>query len=96
MASRALTLLLVLIGLAGCQTSKQRLEAAAVVAGQTRAVSPKLDLPDACTTHMERVVPKVGEKARWTQTRWEILADARDRQADDCRAWEKDYNTGAR
>lgn len=96
MASRSLMVALVLIGLAGCQTSKQRLEAAATVTGQTRAVAPKLDLPDACTAHMERVVPKVGEKARWSQTRWEIVADARDRQADDCRAWETDYNAGAK
>jgi hypothetical protein len=95
MAARSLMLVplgLMLMG-ASCQTSGQRLDTAASTLGQTRAVAPKLDLPDTCTTHVERVDPKVGEKARWSQNRWEIVADARDRQADDCRAWEIDYNS---
>ncbi|WP_246734954.1 hypothetical protein [Rhizobium leguminosarum] len=41
-------------------------------------------LPDDCRKHMGRVVPKAGEKVRWTQKRWEYSADAVDRQIDGC------------
>ena len=76
---------------ASCQTQGQRLDAAATATGQVRAVIPRPITPEACTAHMERVVPKIGEKARWTQKRWEIVADNRDRLADDCGVALDDY-----
>tara|TARA_R100001129_G_scaffold129991_1_gene91869 strand:+ start:1733 stop:2020 length:288 start_codon:yes stop_codon:yes gene_type:complete len=80
---------------ASCQTTEQRLEAAAKARGAAEVEAPKQVAPEACVAHMERVVPKIGEKARWTQRRWEIVADNRDRQADDCGAWINDaLNTG--
>jgi hypothetical protein len=66
------------------------MEAAARAQGELNARSPEVIAPEACTAHIERVVPKVGEKARWTQRRWEIVADNRDRQADDCGEWIED------
>jgi hypothetical protein len=44
--------------------------------------------------HVERVIPKVGEKFRWINQRWEVTADNRDRQADDCAAWDRDRMAG--
>lgn len=51
------------------------------------------DLPDRCRGHMGRVIPKIGEKTRWTQKRWEYSADAVDRQIDDCAAFYDDQKT---
>lgn len=93
--ARALIIALASIVLASCQTTEQRLEAAAQERGAAEAEAPKQVAPEACVAHMERVVPKVGEKARWTQKRWEIVADNRDRQAADCGAWiDAALNTG--
>lgn len=69
---------------AGCATTEKRLEAAAVTKGKVSAGVTLAPLPDDCRKHMGRVVPKVGEKVRWTQKRWEYSADAGDRQIDDC------------
>lgn len=81
---------LILIPLAllyGCKTTDAQLHAAAVTAGQAAAHFDFPDLPEACTAHVVPVIPKVGEKARWTQARWEITTRNRDDQADDCAAW---------
>lgn len=56
---------------------------------QARLVMP--DLPAECRRHMERVSPAIGEKYRYTQARWEISADAIDRQIDDCAAFHNDW-----
>ena len=55
--------------------------------GQARAQQPLLDLPPACTVKMGRVKPG-GEPWVLTQKRWEVLAENRDRHADDCAAWD--------
>lgn len=86
-----------LIGLAGlalalcgaampksCQTDMARVNAAAKREGVSNAAAILPDLPPSCTAKMERVYPKVGEKARWTQKRWEFSADKRDGLAEDC------------
>jgi len=86
--ARSLIILLVAILTMGnsCQTVGQRLDVAAKAEGQARAKVPRPATPESCVAHIERVFPKVGEKARWTQKRWEIVADNRDRAADDCQA----------
>jgi hypothetical protein len=92
MAVKALILIpvtLLLLSAKGCQTLEAQLTEAAVTTGQTQAHFDFPDLPEACTAHVERVIPKVGEKVRWTQGRWEITADNRDALADDCDAWGK-------
>ena len=86
----SLTLIVAAVTASACQSSTGRLLVSASAQGEAKAESPEVIAPGACTTHMERVVPKIGEKARWTQKRWEIVADNRDRQADDCGQWIKD------
>lgn len=68
----------------GCTTTSQRLDAASSTKGRISAGVAIADLPDRCRGHMGRVIPKIGEKARWSQKRWEFSADAVDRQIDDC------------
>jgi len=88
--ARALILIMVL-ALSACSTTSQRLGAISTQAGKTRAAITLPDIPEACTAYIERVYPKLGEKARWTQKRWEFIADNRDQQARDCRKWWDDY-----
>jgi len=45
---------------------------------------------------MERVLPKAGEKARWTQKRWEFSADNIDAQIDRCAQFDDDRVKGSR
>ncbi|MGR9441707.1 hypothetical protein [Rhizobium leguminosarum] len=87
-------LALLLMSAKGCQTTAERASAAADATGRTVAAIDFPSLPDACTAHVVRVNPKVGEKFRWIQGRWEVTADNRDRQADDCAAWGRDMKTG--
>jgi starvation-inducible outer membrane lipoprotein len=89
MALKALTLVSVALLLSSCETLTKQLERAAVTTGQTQAHFDFPDLPDACIAKVQRVIPKVGEKVRWTQSRWEITADNRDQLAADCDAWGK-------
>tara|TARA_R110002020_G_scaffold21450_2_gene72846 strand:+ start:2810 stop:3109 length:300 start_codon:yes stop_codon:yes gene_type:complete len=77
--------------LSGCQALGQRLNVAATTQGQANAEVILPEMPESCTAHIERVYPKVGEKARWTVKRWEIVAESRDQLADDCREWWDDY-----
>lgn len=69
------------------------MKAAAVAQGEARAQVVIPALPDRCRQHMGRIVPKLGEKTRWTQKRWEFAADAVDRQIDDCAAFHDDLKT---
>lgn len=80
----------ILMSAKGCQTLDARVEAAAQTKGQTAAAIEFPPLPAACTAHVERVRPKVGEKFRWINQRWEVTADNRDLLADDCAAWGRD------
>jgi hypothetical protein len=93
-AMRLVLLVLVSLSVAGCQTVEQRAEKAAEKQGQAQAWSLPPSMPAACTAHVERVFPKLGEKVRWTQERWQITADNRDRRADDCAAWDRDRMAG--
>lgn len=84
-----------------CETTGERLDAAATSQGRASAETTRPATPEACVAHVERVYPKAGEKARWTQKRWEIVADNRDRLADDCKAdldgyWDSVAGVGAR
>jgi hypothetical protein len=76
--------------LSGCQSDQERAQAAAVVLGKAQAAKPFPDLPEACTAKTGRVRPQVDEARVVTLKRWEIVADVRDRQADDCNAWGAD------
>ncbi|QRM43970.1 hypothetical protein [Rhizobium sp. BG4] len=89
MAVKTLTLVSIALLVAGCQSVTKQINEAATTTGQTQAHFDFPDLPDACTAKVERVIPKVGEKVRWTQSRWEITADNRDQLAADCDAWGK-------
>lgn len=86
LAYAALTALL----LAGCQSTEERLQAAAVVQGEARAERQFPDLPEACTAKTGRVRAQEGEARVVTLKRWEVVADNRDRQADDCKSWGAD------
>lgn len=71
--------------MSGCATTDQRnLSTAANVLGQTQARVTLGELPAECRQHIGRVVPQVGEKPRWTQKRWEYVADAADARIDNC------------
>ncbi|MBB2698978.1 UNVERIFIED_ORG: hypothetical protein GGI66_003655 [Rhizobium esperanzae] len=86
-------LALLLMSNKGCQAIDERASSAAEAKGRTAAAVDFPPLPAACTAHVDRVRPKVGEKFRWIQSRWEVTADNRDRQADDCAAWGRDMKT---
>ncbi|OVE94437.1 hypothetical protein B7W85_12870 [Allorhizobium ampelinum] len=79
------------IALAGCQTTSQKIQAAAQQQGQSVAYLTLPDLPEACTIKMDRVVPKANEKWTYVHLRWQIVADNRDRQAAACAAWWAKY-----
>jgi hypothetical protein len=86
-------IVLALMSAKGCQTMDDQLTKASTTKGQTAAQFDFPDLPGACTAHVDRVIPKVGEKVRWSQNRWEVTADNRDRQANDCALWGKQAKT---
>jgi cytochrome c5 len=85
--ARSIIVLLACILMMGnsCQTAAERMAAAAKAQGEASAKVARPVTPESCIAKMERVKPKIGEKARWTQKRWEIVADNRDRLADDCK-----------
>ncbi len=86
LAYAALTVLL----LASCSSTAERLNSAATKQGEAQAERQFPDLPEACTTKTGRVRPQEGEARVVTLKRWEVVADNRDRQADDCKAWGAD------
>ncbi|WAC26448.1 hypothetical protein [Ancylobacter sp. SL191] len=79
---------------AGCATTEQRLTVAASTTGQISAGIALPALPAECRERMPRVVPKAGEKWRWVQTRWEIVADNRDALTARCAAFYDDVAAG--
>lgn len=80
---------------AGCRsTDEARIDAAAAVAGRVAAGVTLAEWPPSCREHMDRVVPKIGEKARWVQRRWEIVAEAKDRTTDNCSKFYDDVRAG--
>lgn len=95
MVTKALGVVLIAAGLASCQTTDEnagkRLQAAATAQGQAAAQIPPLVAPPACVAHMERVQLR---DEPWVifKFRWEVAADNRDKQADDCAAWIADLN----
>lgn len=70
--------------MSGCASTNQQLHQAGTVLGQTQARVTLADLPPECREHIGRVVPQIGEKPRWTQKRWEYVADAADARTDNC------------
>ncbi|MDK1386393.1 hypothetical protein QN224_13335 [Sinorhizobium sp. 8-89] len=42
------------------------------------------DWPAYCSGPMPAVVPKLGEKPRWTQARWEMVREQENRRIDWC------------
>lgn len=77
-----LGLLTILSGCGG--TDREALSAAAEVLGRSEVRPHLADLPAECRRRSGRVVPQIGEKPRWTQKRWEYVADATDRQIANC------------
>jgi hypothetical protein len=84
MAWKTLTIAALL--LSSCQTIEQRASEAAKTQGEVNASIPFPDPPAACIAKIGRV--RVGDEP-WVITfkRWEITADNRDRQAEDCAKW---------
>lgn len=76
--------------LSGCVSTDGRVIKAATVEGRAKARDQTPEEPATCTKHMERVAPKVGDKARWIQAQWEVNADAIDLQIDNCAAYHRD------
>lgn len=72
--------------LSGCLSTEAALIEAAAKKAQAETRTSVPPLPEECRKHMDRVYPQVGEKARWTQKRWEKAADQRDLLTDDCAA----------
>jgi hypothetical protein len=75
----------------GCATTEGRVIKAAELKGRAEARMDVPDLPAECRQHIERVKPKIGDKPRWIQARWEASADDADRRTDDCAAFHDDY-----
>lgn len=69
---------------AGCTTTEGRLVAASTASGTVAAGVSLPDFPADCREKMPRVVPKDGEKWRWVQKRWEIVADGEDARVARC------------
>jgi co-chaperonin GroES (HSP10) len=74
----------------GCASTEERLVKAVEMQAKADAGIALPDLPAECRKHIGRVIPKSGEKVRWTQKRWEYSADVADRQIDDCAAFYDD------
>ena len=74
--------------LTGCLSTEakqtKRVVAAATIIGQTNAKREVPELPPECREHMGRVYPKLTEKWRSTQLRWEFSADHVDDRIDRC------------
>lgn len=69
----------------GCRTDEAaRLDASAAEMGRLAAGVHLPDWPQYCSEPMLAVVPKVGEKYRWTQARWEMVRAAENRRVEWC------------
>jgi hypothetical protein len=80
---------IVAIVLSGCETTSARVKQAAVMQGAAKASVPFPDLPESCTVKIGRVKAG-GEPWVITMKRWDVVAENRDRKADDCAAWGRD------
>ncbi|WP_018900437.1 hypothetical protein [Rhizobium sp. 2MFCol3.1] len=95
MVTKTIAVLVMAVALATCQSTDEkadgRLQSAAVTRGQAAAQSPPIVPIPACIAHMERVQLR---DEPWVifKFRWEVAADNRDKQADDCAAWIADLN----
>jgi hypothetical protein len=72
----------------GCQTLDERAKGAAEARGQAQASEHWPGVPQACVAKMGRVRPKAGEARVITMKRVDVVIDNRNRQADDCAAWD--------
>lgn len=79
---------------AGCTTTEKRLTTAAAASGTIAAGVDLPDLPAECREKMPRVIPKDGEKWRWVQKRWEIVADGEDARVGRCAAFYDQVDAG--
>lgn len=79
---------------AGCTTTESRLVAASTASGTVAAGVALPDLPAECREKMPRVAPKAGEKWRWVQKRWEIVADGEDARVARCAAFYDQVHAG--
>ncbi|OWV94433.1 hypothetical protein ATY81_12600 [Rhizobium sp. R72] len=68
----------------GCVSTDSRATAAAEAKGRVQAAVHLPDLPAECRAKMARVFPRLTEKPRNTQLRWEFAADAEDGKNDRC------------
>jgi len=86
MTTAVLGLSVILSG--GCSTGETaRLDAAAVEIGRLSADRAAPEWPSYCRDPMPAVVPKLGEKHRWTQARWELIREEENRRI----AWCADH-----
>lgn len=80
---------------ASCQTTEEqaqaRIEIAATKQGRAAAQIPPIQALPACVAHVQRVQQR-DEPWVINNFRWEVSADNRDKQADDCAAWIADLN----
>lgn len=97
MAPRAL-IVFVVLGLGGCQTlDKADVYSQARQLEAVASISPASMLPEkldaSCTAKVGKVVPGSEPRVATVQ-RWAVVADIRDRQADDCADWWATYRAG--
>ena len=71
----ARSIIILCLLLTGCQSVQDNLNAAKSAEAVTKARVTLPDWPTYCSEHMPAVVPKVGEKFRHTQSRWEVVRD---------------------
>lgn len=85
--------------ISGCTTTEarqtERVVAAATAQGQAAVKATVPDQPAECRKHMGRVYPKVGDKVRSAQLRWEFSADLIDAQIDRCAKFHDDWKEQA-
>lgn len=79
------TLIFMALILTSCQSTQQvRLDAAVTSKARSEAQIERPETPQSCKAKVNRIVPKVGDKWSHIQKQWELSADIRDQQSDDC------------
>ena len=85
--------------LTGCLSTEEkqnrRVVAAATAIRLTKAKSEVPEFPPECREHMGRVYPKLTEKWRNTQLRWEYSADQVDARTDRCAQFHDEWKSKA-
>lgn len=89
-----MAVVLALTILSGCGSRDEALDATAKSLGEMSAGVKLPEYPKRCRDKMPRVIPKVGEKWRAVQERWEITADNVDKRTADCAAFYGDVKAG--